>query len=386
MAYIKIAQAGLNEWGGTHGGQAGNQLRTAGNLDGELNVHEWYNKPWTYCIRPKDSVKAAIMAKTAYECVKNKKVGYDQSERQTLYWQMKANNWDASKVGYCETDCSSLWAVCANAAGIPIDPVCWTGILADLAKNSGEFEILTDAKYLTGTKYLKKGDALLKPNAHVVICIDETVEEPIYDGDDKFETPYITTGKVWLRKGPGMNYDTIVAIPKDSTVLACHKENDWVHIMYGSYVGYSYINYLKELEQEYSPVDKYTTGDVNIRKDAGTGYPVVGVIAKGTLIRCSGKTKKVGTRDWYEVSYNGSTGYVSGLYLKDAPTKITFKTTGKVNMRTGPSTDYHIITSIDAGVKVVSDGTYQVAQGYRWYKCTYSDNSGYISAKYLTEV
>ena len=122
---VRLAQASINEWGGTHGGEAGNQKRTAGKLDGELNVRDWYDRPWPYLIRPKNPEDGKKMAATALACVKNEKIGYDQNERQTLYKQMKANNWDATKVGPCETDCSSLWGVCANSAGIPIDPVVW---------------------------------------------------------------------------------------------------------------------------------------------------------------------------------------------------------------------------------------------------------------------
>lgn len=387
MAYIKFAQAGSNEWHGTHGGQPGNQRRTEGNLDGELNICEWYNKPWTYCIRPKDSNKAAIMAKTAYECVKNSKVGYNQNNRQSLYWQMKSVNWDASKVDYCDTDCSSLWCVTANAAGIPIDPVCWTGILKDLAEQSGAFEILTASKYLTSTKYLKKGDALLKPNAHVVIVIDETVEEPnIPDPDEKFSMTYVTTAKLWLRKGAGTNYATIVAMDKDTTVLVSKVQNGWARVKYGSYLGWSSLSYLKKVEDELTPIDFYTTGTVNIRSDAGTSYKVLGVIPYNTLVRSSGRSKNVGSTPWYEVSYNGATGYVSSKYLRKSPKQIEFVTTGKVNMRKGPSTNYDIIIAIENGKKVVSDGTYVDAQGVRWYKCTYGENSGYVSNMYLKEV
>ena len=107
---VRVAQAGSNEWHGTHGGEAGNQRRTgvtasnpAGNLDGELNISDWYNKPWTYVIRAKDPAKREIIANTAYACVANPKIGYDQNQRQTLYDQMRQKNWDASKVGYCET-------------------------------------------------------------------------------------------------------------------------------------------------------------------------------------------------------------------------------------------------------------------------------------------
>lgn len=388
MAYIKFAQAGLNEWGGTHGGQPGNQLRTEGNLDGELNVCEWYNKPWEYLIRPKDPKKAAIMAKTAYECVKNKKVGYNQNNRQSLYWQMKGTNWDASKVGFCDTDCSALWCVTANAAGIPIDPVCWTGILVDLARQSGEFEIITDKKYLTSTKLLKKGDALIKPGSHVVNVIDETVEEPIIpDPAEVFDKTYVTTAKLWIRKGPGVEHETIIAMDNNVQVLVSKIENGWARVKYNSYFGWSSLTYLKKVEtEEFTPIDFYTTGTLNIRSNAGTKYAIVGVIPFNTLVRSSGKKKMVGETAWYEVNYQGATGYISSKYLVEAPKPMNFITTGDVNMRKGPSTDFDVVTVLTSGTKVKSNGKYVDAQGVRWYECTANNKSGYVSNLYLKEL
>ena len=81
----------------------------------------WYNKPWTSVIRPKDSAAAEKIAKAMEQACANDKIGYDQYQRTTLYAQAKANNWDLSKITTaCECDCSSLVAVCVNAAGISV--------------------------------------------------------------------------------------------------------------------------------------------------------------------------------------------------------------------------------------------------------------------------
>ena len=227
---IRLAQAGLNEWGGTHGGEAGNQLRTKGKLDGELNIVNWYSKPWEYVLRPKDPKKAEIIANTAYNCVRNANIGYDQSQRQTLYWEMKGNGWDASKVKPCETDCSSLWCVCANAAGIPIDPVVYTGTMVEFAKNSGEFEIIT--KNVNNPLYLQKGDCVLKPYSHCAIVLD--------NGGD-----YIATYDVWIRESP-VDGKTLKVIPAGALVQST--PYPWVRVEYDGVKGWSSLKYLREVD------------------------------------------------------------------------------------------------------------------------------------------
>ena len=384
---VTLAQAGLNEWGGTHGGEAGNQRRTPGNLDGELSVRVWYNKPWTYCIRPKDTNKGNIIADTALGCVKNAKIGYDQNERQTLYWQLKANNWDPAKVGYCETDCSSLWCACANAAGISIDPVCWTGIMEELARKSGAFEILTDSKYLTTDKYLKRGDALVKPGSHAVIVIENGSEVEPTPTDDKFNKVYQTTGSVWLRKGPGITYGKIKSITIGVQVAVSKVEGNWAHAKVGNDIGYISMKYLKEVDNiiTIDPVTLVTTGKVWLREKAGTSGKQLVVIPNGTKLTCNGDTKLVSGTIWYRVSYGGYTGWSSGTYLKKV-SQIKFKTTAPLNMRKGATTSAAVIQVVSANQTVISNGDYITAGGVRWYYCTYNGKSGYMSNMYLKEI
>lgn len=396
---VMIAQAGSNEWGGTHGGEAGNQKRTAGNMDGELNIKEWYDKPWVYCIRPKDPNKAEILAQTAYDCVANPKIGYDQNERQTLYYQLKANNWNPSKVGYCETDCSSLWGACANAAGVYIDPVVYTGTMKQFAEQSGAFEILTDEKYTRTDKYLKRGDGLVKPYAHAVIVLndgelakdDKPDDKPIIEPKEGYNKVYQATGNVWLRKGPGTSYATIEVVNRGEQVYVKGTVNGWLEVQHGYNTGYSSASYYKFVEeveeQTKTPLTLVTTAQLYLRKSAGITAKALTVIPKGTKLNCSGNTTMVGSTKWYEVAYNTFIGWSSGKYLKEVVNdEVTFKTTDSLNMRSGPSTNDSIIQVVLPNQIVKSNGQYVTNQGVRWYWCTYNGKSGYMSNKYLKEV
>lgn len=396
---VRLAQASINEWGGTHGGEAGNQKRTAGKLDGELNVRDWYDRPWPYLIRPKNPEDGKKMAATALACVKNEKIGYDQNERQTLYKQMKANNWDATKVGPCETDCSSLWGVCANSAGIPIDPVVWTGIMVDLAKKSGKFDIITDAAYLRSSAKLRKGDGLVEPGHHAVIVIDDgpnayddVVPEPAPapSPDSYYNNVYVTTASLWLRKGPGTNYGQIVAMPSGTQVYVGKVENGWAEVLYGEKKGYSSMKYLKLIKaaEDAKPIDLMTTSSLHLRADAGILNKSLTIIPANTLLHCDGTYKMVGSTKWYKVAYNGKNGYSSSKYMKEVTpsTTIKFQTTGKLNMRKGPNTSYDVVQVVPYGATVTSDGSYTSAQGVRWYYCTYNGKSGYMSDMYLKKI
>ncbi|RKO61751.1 polysaccharide deacetylase family protein [Caldibacillus debilis] len=70
-----------------------------------------------------------------------------------------------------------------------------------------------------------------------------------------------------------------------------------------------------------------------------------------------------------------------GLQKANATTFEKYQTTANLNMRTGPSTRYRIITTIPKG-KVV---TY-VSKSGSWYKVKYGSKTGYSSSKYLKKV
>jgi hypothetical protein len=137
---VKIGHASGDEHNKAKGGVAGDQTKK------EVCTRNWYSKPWTSVIRPKNSGAAEKIAKAMEQACTNDKIGYDQNQRTTLYTQAKAVNWDLSKVATdCECDCSSLVAVCVNAAGIAVSKDIYTGNEKAALNATGAFTVLTDS-------------------------------------------------------------------------------------------------------------------------------------------------------------------------------------------------------------------------------------------------
>lgn len=178
---VKIGHASLDENGKIAGGSAGDQTGK------EVVIRNWYNKPWNVVLRPKSAAVAELSARACEDACANPNVGYDQGGRNTLYVKAKAADFDLSAVGACECDCSSLMHVCAIAGGANLtygSNGCTTRTMVSAFVASGDYEKLTDSKYLDSDKYLKRGDILVKEGSHTVMVLDngsgvEVVESPV---------------------------------------------------------------------------------------------------------------------------------------------------------------------------------------------------------------
>ena len=175
---VKIGHASIDENGKINGGSAGDQTTK------EVCTRNWYSKPWTSVIRPKDSSVAEKIAKAMEQACANDNIGYDQYQRTTLYTKAKEAGWDLSKITIkCECDCSSLVAVCVNAAGITVSKDIYTGNQKAALSGTGAFEVLTESKYIGSSTYLKRGDILLGSGHTAIVLSDGSgaatkVEEP----------------------------------------------------------------------------------------------------------------------------------------------------------------------------------------------------------------
>lgn len=130
-----------------------------------------------------------------------------------------------------------------------------------------------------------------------------------------------------------------------------------------------------------------TTTDLNMRSGASTSYKVVKVLKKGTSV------SYISTHgSWYKVSVDGKTGYVSSKYVtKVTPspsqtptataTTVKYQTTGNLNMRTGASTSYSVVTVLAKGTVVD-----YVSKSGTWFKVTANGKTGWVSSSYLTKV
>ena len=162
---VKIGHASGDEYKRISGGAAGDQT------GGEVCTRAWYSNPWISVIRPKDSTIAEKIAKAMEQACANNYIGYDQSERTTLYMHAKATKWDLSKITlHCECDCSSLVAVCVNAAGISVSKDIYTGNEQAALVETGYFTVYTSVAYVGSSDNLKRGDILLG-DGHTAIVL-----------------------------------------------------------------------------------------------------------------------------------------------------------------------------------------------------------------------
>lgn len=167
---IKIGHASVDERGKASGGVAGDQTGK------EVCVRSWYSGGWHTVLRPKSGELAEKSAKACEAACRNPNIGYDQAGRNSLYAAAKAVQFDLSKIDKpCECDCSSLMHVCIIAGGSRMAYGAngtTTSIMVREIMNTGDYQKLTDSKYLTSDKYLRRGDILVK-KGHTAMVLED---------------------------------------------------------------------------------------------------------------------------------------------------------------------------------------------------------------------
>lgn len=193
---VYVGSARGDEKGKASGGVAGDQAT-------EVATQKWYKheKGWRV-FRAKDPAKAKKIAKAMLMACDNKKVGYDQMQRSTLYNQAKKVDFDISKVTVaCETDCSALVRVCCAYAGIMLADFNTSSQPNTLIK-SGAFEELKGAKYTDSSTLLKAGDILVtKTKGHTVVVTSDDNKESMVEVPAKKEKKTTTITFDILQKG-----------------------------------------------------------------------------------------------------------------------------------------------------------------------------------------
>ena len=166
---VYIGNAVGDEHGKARGGEAGDQTGK------ELRIQPWYlNKKGWRVFRPKSSEIAQRLVYDMKAACENKNIGYDQSQRNTLYTASKQYDFDCAKVEEkCECDCSSLVRVCILYSGIKINDFNTTSEPARLLA-TGEFEEMVGEEYTDSYKKLKAGDILCtKIKGHTAIVLND---------------------------------------------------------------------------------------------------------------------------------------------------------------------------------------------------------------------
>lgn len=205
-----------------------------------------------------------------------------------------------------------------------------------------------------------------------------------------------TTTALNLRSGAATNKTIIMTMPKGAEVIIGMSQNGWCKIVYNNTVGYASAQYLTSVSSVSGNFGTATisgTG-VRLRSGAGTNNSIICTLTNGAKMPITGASG-----NWYKVSYNGKTGYVSADYVKvsvgssaaSTPTPTPTPNTNNassglkgavigtsVRMRSEPNTNCATLGYYSNGVTMTVLGSVK-----DWYKVSYNGKTGYISAQYF---
>lgn len=122
------------------------------------------------------------------------------------------------------------------------------------------------------------------------------------------------------------------------------------------------------------------TSYANLRANPGTSYNILTTVPKGTILNLTNYSN-----GWYQVIYNGQTGWIWENTLGAVPANqyVILKDAYQLNIRINPSSTAQILG-------VLSQGQYaqkldQTTDG-SWYKISINGIEGWSSSKYLTYI
>lgn len=239
----------------------------------------------------------------------------------------------------------------------------------------------------------------------------------------------VNNSEVRFRSAASTSSSVLGVIPQGTAVTVIGIDNGWYQLNYNGQIGYMRSDYITiisaasasenqsatpeateskpaESESNNAETDKAGTVNnnyVNFRTGPGTSYSVIRMLNKGALVtvlsECNG---------WSKITFNGKTGYMSSQYISigatgEGASSVTTpeatetarpangtstsesiqveelnekgKVTGSyVNFRTGPSTNYSVISTLARGTVVEILG-----KTNGWYKIRYNGSIGYMS-------
>lgn len=240
-----ICHASIDENGNIVNGTAGDQTGK------EVCTRAWYNKPWNLMLRYPDYSLAVKAANIAVKLANSNLVGYNQNSRNTLYQQLKKNNFDvdayiASGIK-TETDCSAfLYAVwCCLIPSMRSDSNAPTTSTMKAKYTANGFTAYTDSKYVASTDALKIGDVLDNTGHHtaMVVATDNTSSTTTVTNNSYLVK--VTASALNVRKGPSTSYAITTVIHQDEVYTIVGENNGWGKLKSGA--GWISLKYTKKI-------------------------------------------------------------------------------------------------------------------------------------------
>lgn len=198
-----------------------------------------------------------------------------------------------------------------------------------------------------------------------------------------------TGSDVNIRKEAGAGADVVGKIDKGSEYTVVGKNGEWYQISFEGEEAFVSADYF-----ELTKTDAVATGnDVNVRKAPSTGGDSLGQLKEGETVVVTGQSG-----DWYRISYNGETAYVSKDYISGqlltAVASVATENAGQdientygvvtattgLKLRKEASTISVVLAVLSYGTEVNVDRV-----GQEWVRIITDDGvKGYVSAEFLS--
>lgn len=232
---VILGSARIDENGHARGGRAGDQTGK------EVSTQKYYvhTKGWRV-FRARNPEQAELIAQDMQYACNNKCIGYDQSQRDTLYNVSKPLAFNCGNVTTkCETDCSALVRVCCAYAGINL-PNFRTSNEASVLLKSGAFVELKGEKYTKSQKYLRRGDILVtRTQGHTVVVLSNGANAADNAAPIEFNNILVTGKSVYVRTGAGVSFAPLgVVHAKDVLPYLGECVEGWYEVKYKSHIGW----------------------------------------------------------------------------------------------------------------------------------------------------
>ena len=254
----KISNCGKDEHGGIRGGRAGDQSGK------EWWIINWYNQGWQCILRHPNRQVREYIAELGIQAAKNDNVGYDQSENQTYWNQLRSvGYWPKNITVPCEADCSAGVIANVKAVGYLLGIPALQNINATYTGNmragfrAAGFEVLTASKYLTSPSYLLPGDIILNDAQHTATNLGYGKYAENTNADlnpapaaQTTDTHKVAASVLNVRSGPGMNYDVIGQLRYGTSVtlnrvVEAADGSTWYAITGNGLTGYAASQYIR---------------------------------------------------------------------------------------------------------------------------------------------
>ena len=201
-----------------------------------------------------------------------------------------------------------------------------------------------------------------------------------------------------MRSGPGTDYPVTMRVTTGTQITVVNDSGEWDYIAVNSngttLYGYMYETYINRGQATTAVVSTKNGGKVNVRSGPSSSYSSVGSLPSGTKM-----TILLKGNDWYMISANGITGFMSTGYISGSGATVgnntgssssgtvmsttawvnNPKSTQVLNLRETPSQSARSIGQYRNGtqVKVISYGS-------TWCEVYVGTRHGYMMTQYLS--